>query len=184
MAKKRIEYADDDVSSVKKLLILRTPSLFVGLILGLIMSFVISGFESVIRENIALAFFLPLVVYLADAIGTQTQTIYIRDLKTGKADFKKYLIKESFLGFAWGIVFSLISSIVIYFWFNSIVLAFAVGLSMFCAILVAPLIALVVTRIVSFYREDPAIASGPIATVIRDVLSVVLYGIISSAIIL
>ena len=70
MNKKRIKYADDDISSVSLLFKLRTPSLLIGLFLGLVMSFITSRFEEALLENIALAFFLPLIVYLADAIGT------------------------------------------------------------------------------------------------------------------
>lgn len=184
MSKKRIQYADDDISPVGKLLRLRTPSLVIGLILGLVMSFITSGFEKVLNENIALAFFLPLIVYLADAIGTQTQTIYARDLKTGDASFKKYLIKETLLGALWGIAFSVVSALVIFLWFNSFELIFAVGLSMFCAIVTAPPIALFVTKIIYLHRDDPAVGSGPIATIIQDVISIVIYGFVASAILL
>jgi len=184
MTKKRIQYADDDVSPVSKLLRLRIPSLIIGLFLGLFLSFITSGFEEVLNKNIALAFFLPLIVYLAGAIGTQTETIYTRDLKSGKADFKKYLVKETLLGALLGFVLSVLSSLVIFFWFGSFKLILAVGISLFCAILTAPPIALFVTKIIYFYREDPAVGSGPIATIIQDVVSIVIYGFISSAILL
>jgi len=81
-------------------------------------------------------------------------------------------------------LFSLLSSFIIYFWSKSTTLVLAVGLSMFGAILVASPIALIVTKVVYFYREDPAIGSGPIATVITDVTSVVIYGFIATAILL
>ena len=184
MEKKRIQYAEDDFSSLKRLLRLRTPSLVIGLFIGLFLSFVTSGFEKVLQENIALAFFLPLIVYLADAIGTQTQTIYTRDLKTGHASFKKYMIKETFLGIIWGILFSILASLVIFVWFKSFELTLAVGLSMFGAIITAPPIAIIITRIIYFYKEDPAVGSGPLSTVIQDVVSVIIYGLIASAIIL
>lgn len=184
MRKKRIRYADDDITPVRVLFKLRTPSLVVGLVLGLVMSFITSRFEEALLENIALAFFLPLIVYLSDAIGTQTQTIYARDLRTGKASFKRYLIKETFLGIFWGLAFSIISSLVIFIWFKSITLTLTVGISTFFAVATAPLIALIITKAIYSYREDPAIGSGPIATVIQDVVSIVIYGYVASAIIL
>lgn len=182
--KSKIEYADDDISSISKLLRLRIPPLFIGLVLGLFMSFITSGFEQVILKNIALAFFLPLIVYFSDAVGTQTQLVYVRDLKTGNASFKRYIVKETFLGIFLGIFFSLLSSLVVYFWFNSYELTLAVGISMFCAIATAPILAMIITKITFYYKEDPAVDSGPISKVVQDVISVVIYGLISSAIIL
>jgi Mg/Co/Ni transporter MgtE len=39
-------------------------------------------YEETLNRNIALAFFIPGIVYLADAIGTQTETIVIRGINT------------------------------------------------------------------------------------------------------
>lgn len=182
--KKRRVYADDDTSSLNKLFKLRIYPLLIGLFLGLGISFVTSRFEEVLSRNIALAFFLPLIVYLADSIGNQTQTIYIRDLKTGKANFKTYLVKETLLGIIFGFIFSVISCVVIFFWFKSLLLTLSIGISIFIVISIAPVMALLVTKIVYYFREDPAVAAGPIGTVIRDIISVVIYGLISSLLIL
>ena len=76
-----LKYADDDNESVTTLFKLRAPSLLVGLFLGIGISFITSSFEEVLSRNIHVAFFLPFVVYMADAIGTQTEAIYPRDLK-------------------------------------------------------------------------------------------------------
>src|SRR3989344_3692812 len=103
-ARKPTEYVDDDVTPLKRILTLRFPPLILGLILGISLSFITSKFEEVIAKNIAIAFFIPFIVYLADAVGTQTQSIYIRDLRTGEANFKKYLIKESLLGLSIGLI--------------------------------------------------------------------------------
>jgi len=94
MKKDLIQYADDDIVPLKRLLGLRLPSLMIGLLLGIVLSFFASRFEAVLTKNIAVAFFIPFIVYMADAVGTQTQNIYSRDLKSGKANFKSYFLKE------------------------------------------------------------------------------------------
>ncbi len=184
MQKEKIQYAEDDTEPVRLLLRLRLPSLVVGLFLGVVLSFIVSRFEAVIAKNISVAFFIPFVVYLADAVGTQTQSIYTRDLKTGKAKFKKYLFKETVLGLALGIVFGLIVGAVVMAWFKSVDLALAVSLATLGAVASAPLVALVVTEIFQLEHEDPAVGAGPIATIIQDTVSVIIYGLIASAIIL
>jgi magnesium transporter len=37
-----------------------------------------SSFETVLSTHLALAFFVPALVYLADAIGTQTESVAVR----------------------------------------------------------------------------------------------------------
>ncbi|MFA5136079.1 MAG: magnesium transporter [Patescibacteria group bacterium] len=184
MSKEKIQYADDDHEPVALLLRLRLPSLLIGLSLGLGLSFVTSRFEDVLNKNIQVAFFIPFVVYLASAVGEQTQSIYARDLKSGKASFRKYLIKESFLGLILGLIFSLIILPIIMIWFGSSKLAYTVCFATFGAVATAPLIALLVTELLQLEHTDPAVGAGPLATVIQDTVSVVIYGFIASAILL
>ena len=184
MRKEKIILADDDTESTGFLFRFRTPSLFIGLILGIVLSFVASRFEDVLSKNVAVAFFIPLVVYLSDAVGTQTQNIYTRDLKSGRASFKNYLFKESILGVLFGLIFGGLVMPIILIWFKNWELAVTISLSLFCAIASAPLISLVVTEALQLEHKDPAVGAGPIATVIQDTVSVLIYGLIASAIIL
>ena len=184
MKKDCIEYVDDDVEPVRTILRLRAPALILGLVLGVALSFITSRFEEVLATDISVAFFIPFVVYIADAVGAQTQSIYGRDLKSGKAKFKDYLIKESALGIIFGLLFGSIIFPVVLFWFGSIELAFTVALSALCAISSAPILALTITQIFELLHKDPAASSGPIATVIQDATSILIYGLVASAIIL
>jgi magnesium transporter len=185
MAKrKQMLLVDDDLYTVRTLVWMRAPSLLIGLIMGFALSFATSRFEQVLEKNISVAFFIPFIVYMADAVGTQTQAIYTRDLSNGGAKFSTYLIKESGLGILMGIFFGCLTFIIVSFWFDSMVLASAVGLSAFCAIATAPVVAIVVTELLQLDHQDPAIGAGPIATVIQDTVSIVVYGAIATAIIL
>jgi len=180
----KIANADDDREPVSYLLNLRLPSLFIGLVLGMSLSFVTSRFEQVLAENVQVAYFIPFIVYLADAVGTQTQNIYTRDLRTGKASFKKYLLKESVLGIMLGLMFSLITIPITLVWFGSFKLAASVSIATFGAVSTAPLIALLITELLELEHTDPAVGAGPLATVIQDTVSVLIYGLAASAIIL
>src|SRR3989338_7240373 len=109
-------YADDDTESVRFLLRLRIPPLILGLFLGLGISILTSRFEEVLAANVHVAFFIPFIVYIAAAVGAQTQAIYSRDLKSRHAKLKNYLMKEPLLGLALGVIFGLISSLIINLW--------------------------------------------------------------------
>ncbi len=184
MNQAKIQYAEDDKEPVTLLLRLRVPSLVLGLLLGLFLSFITSKFEIVLAQNILFLFFIPFIVYLADAVGTQTQNIFVRDLKTGRSNFKIYLLKESFIGLAFALLFGLLTLFIVLFWLKSLQLALAVSLGIFGAVTSAPIIALTISQILQLEREDPAVWSGPITTVVQDTISVVIYGLIASAIFL
>ena len=182
--KKNIIYADDNIEPISVLLKIRLPSLLFGLVLGVFVSFVTSRFEQVLSQNVRVAFFLPFIMYMADAIATQTQSIYSRNLKSGKVKFYIYLIKELLLGSVIGIAFGIISGLVVLIWFADYRLALSVGLSMFSVVATAPTVALLITQVVQKLHKDPAAGAGPIDSVIQSMLSVTIYGTICSLIFL
>ena len=184
MRYRSIQYADDDTNTIARLLRLRIPSLAIGLFLGISLSFVTSRFEEVLSKNIQVAFFIPFIVYMADAVGTQTQSIYVRDLKTGHASFRKYLAKESCIGIILGAMTATVSGLVAVLWLHSMDVTFAISFSVFVAVAVSPIVSLVIAEILELEHSDPAVGAGPIATVIQDTLSVLIYGLIASAILL
>ena len=175
-----IMYADDDDVSILNLIKMRFPPLILGLLLGVILSIIASRFEDVLAKDIRVAFFIPFIVYMADAVGTQTQTIYSRDLRSGHTSFNKYLYKESILGLLLGLLSGTMSALVTFVWFRSAQLTLTVSLAMFISIALAPLIALLVTEVLQLEHKDPAVGAGPIATVIQDTLSVLIYGMVAS----
>lgn len=184
MSWKRIIYADDDTESVKKLVRLRLPSILIGLGLGIVLAVVFSRFEEVLSKDIRVAFFIPFVVYIAAAVGNQTQNIFSRDLRSRKTHLKNYIAKETGVGIILAAISGCLSAAASFIWFQDSMLTLVVGLSMFLAVVIAPYVALIVTELLQIEHLDPAVGSGPIATVIQDTLSVLIYGSIASLILL
>ena len=179
---KNRSYADDDTWSIRRLLGLRLPPLLLGLVLGVVLSFTTSRFADVLQADIRIAFFIPFIVYMADAVGSQTHSIYIRDLRTKNANFFHYLYKESVLGLLFGIICGVLSAVVTFVWLQSAQLTLAVSLATFAAITTSPIVALIVTELLQLEHTDPAVGAGPIAAVIQDGISVLLFGLIASVI--
>jgi magnesium transporter len=69
--------------SVGRRLAHRLPWLLVGLAGALAAAGLMSGFEDRLRTHVILALFIPGVVYLADAVGTQTEALIIRGSSIG-----------------------------------------------------------------------------------------------------
>ncbi len=182
MPQENIVYADDDKEKVGFLVKLRLPWLIVGLVGGIVASFLVSRFEGILSENISLAFFLPLIVYLSDAVGTQTQTIFVRNLAKGNAKFLTYLVKEFLIGIFLGLVFGVLMGILAKVWIGSTEIALSVGIALFVTVASAPIVALVVAEVIFKEHEDPAIGAGPFTTIIQDVISILVYFLVASLI--
>lgn len=168
-------YADDATEKVGLLLKLRLPWLVVGLLGGIVVSLVVSNFENIISKNIGLAYFVPIITYLSDAVGTQTETIYVRNLVKKQISFYTYLLKELSLGVALGLLFGLIIGLFAFFWLGSIKLALSVGLAMCINIIIAPLMALLIPEILFKEHTDPALGAGPFTTVVQYLISLLVY---------
>lgn len=176
--------ADDETEGVRLLFWQRLPWLLIGLIGGIAMTWMVARYESVITGEIRLAFFLPIIVYLSDAVGTQTETIVIRGLARHRPHLASYLLKESLLGFILGNIFGLLLGVFAYYWYHDTALALTVGLALFIDIMVATIIALLVPLTIYKGNRDPALGAGPITTIIQDFISVLVYFTVASAILL
>jgi magnesium transporter len=153
----------------------RLPWLILGLGGGILMGGIASVFERSLRVELSLSFFLPLVVYMSDAIGTQTETLTIRRMAARQLFFGKEIAQEATTGLIIGSIVGISSTLVLALWTGNFRVAVIVGLSVFSSAVTATIIASCLPWVVSVLKGDPAAASGPVATVIQDFLSVTIY---------
>jgi magnesium transporter len=179
-----LDLEDDATERVSLLLRHRLPWLVLGLLGGILVTYISSRFELVLEKNIHLAFFIPIIVYMADAVGTQTENVYVRNLGRGNVNFITYMIKESILGVMLGGIFGCIMGVISFLWFKETEVALTVGLAMFVTIAIAPIFALLVPAFFQREHTDPAITAGPFTTITQDVISLLLYLLIATIIIL
>jgi magnesium transporter len=157
----------------------RVPWLLVGLVGALLSADIVGAFEEQLREVVVLAFFIPGIVYLADAVGTQTETVVIRGLSVG-VGLRQMARPELLSGLLMGLVLSSVFFPMAFFRWGDSEVAIAVSLSLFVACSVATLIAMALPWAIQRFGKDPAFGSGPLATVIQDLLSILTYFVIAS----
>lgn len=162
----------------------RLPWLFVGLLGGIITTFTISKYEALLNADIRLAFFIPLIVYLSDAVGTQTETIYVRVLGQKKVNFAHYIAKETLVGMGLGVVFGLLLGVLATIWLHSLALGITIALTLLINQTLAPMLAVLIPNLLTKSHRDPALGAGPVATIIQDLLSVLIYFVIATIIML
>lgn len=165
-------------AGVFKMSRLRIPSLLVGLVGGLLATLIVKFFEGALEEHLVLAFFIPLIVYINNAVGTQTQTLFVRTLALEaleKTLLRKYVFRELMIGFMIGTVIALGILGIAWFWFKEPVVAFTIGLSILIGSTVATILGMAVPYLLYTMKKDPAISGGPFATILQDILSLVIY---------
>jgi magnesium transporter len=178
--------ANDATESTGLLLRLRLPVLVIGLIGGIGTSFLLSRYEDVLAQNVAIAFFVPLMVYIAGAMATQTETIYVRNLKkkNAKGLFWKYLFKEASLGAIIGVIFGTVTGVVSLIWLGQPKVSITISVAMALAIAAAPVVALCIANLLYRFHEDPAVGAGPFATLVGDVVTLLIYFAVASLVLL
>jgi len=153
----------------------RLPWLLVGLLGGMLATAAMAQFESTLQANVAVAFFIPALVYLADAIGTQSEAIAVRGLSLTRSGIGHLLAGELRTGMLIGASLALISYLPIVFAFGDSRLATAVCSAIFFAGSIASAIGLLFPWLLARLGRDPAYGSGPVATVVQDILSLLVY---------
>jgi magnesium transporter len=155
--------------------IFRLPWLLAGMAGSAVATAVMAGYEKTLEANIEIAFFVPAIVYLADAVGTQSEAVAVRGLSLSSAKIVRLVLGEIGTGIIIGAVLAGLAFVGVWLGFGSARLAVAVALAIMAAGTVATFVGSFVPWVFGQLGYDPAYGSGPIGTVIQDVLSLVLY---------
>jgi magnesium transporter len=160
----------------------RLPWLLVGLAGAFVAADIVGSFEGQLEDQVMLAFFVPGVVYLADAVGTQTEALVIRGLSVG-VSIKRVVRRELLTGLLIGIALALAFFPIAVWRWGATDLALAVALALLAACATATVVAMVLPWVLYRLGRDPAFGSGPLATVIQDLLSILIYFTIAVALV-
>lgn len=153
----------------------RLPWLLVGLAGSALATFVMARFEAALEARVALAFFVPGIVYLADAIGTQTEAIVVRGLSLSHWPLRTLLGHELRAGALIGFVLGALVLPAVWLTFGDFRLALVVASALLAAGTAASTLGLLLPWVLARLGTDPAFGSGPVATVLQDVLSLLIY---------
>jgi magnesium transporter len=134
----------------------------------------VGGFEEMLQAHISLAFFMPGVVYLADAVGTQTETVVVRGLSVG-VPMRQMGRNEAFTGFVAGLILALCFLPIGLLLAGGGAVAMSVAIALLAACVIATGIGLILPRLLQRAGWDPAFGTGPLSTVLQDFFSIAVY---------
>jgi len=159
---------------------MRFPWLFASWAGGILAAFIIGIFDDILQSTIVLAAFIPVIIGMGGNIGTQSSTIIVRGLATGRVGLEnsvKILLKEIRVGLILGVLYGILLGIFAIFQFLDVspLLGLVVGLSICASMIIAATIGSLVPLILNRFDIDPAVATGPFVTTAIDILGVALY---------
>mgnify|MGYP001133004797 FL=1 len=163
----------------------RLPWLLIGILGGIGNSLILGNFEQGFATNPAMALFIPMIGGTGGNVGIQSSAIVVQGLANGSLDLKdtgKQLFKEVGVGVVNGLIISLIV-----FLYNVFSLSpwnpttLAVSLSLMAVVLFASIFGTFVPLTLERFKIDPALATGPFISITNDIIGMLIYMLISAA---
>ncbi|MES2568909.1 MAG: magnesium transporter [Verrucomicrobiota bacterium] len=135
-------------------------------------------FEETLSRALVVAFFLALVLALAESVSIQSMTLTLQVLRTTHVTLrwfgrsaKRELLSALLLGTGCGMLVFLI----VWLWRRSFDSAAVIGMSVAGSVVIACLAGLGIPSLLHAFKWDPKIAAGPITLAITDVATLLLY---------
>ncbi|XKH60174.1 magnesium transporter [Halomonas sediminis] len=144
----------------------------------------IAYFEETIAAQVALVFFLPLLIGSGGNAGAQAATLMVRGMATGDVgikDWGKLLGRELLVAGSLGITMA-IAVTPIGIMRGGDAVAVVVALSMVIIVLFGSLLGMCLPFVLERFKVDPATASAPLVTTLIDASGVLIYFSIATAI--
>ena len=168
------EITDGVITKTKR----RFNWLLLNLFTAFLATYCISLFGATIEQMVVLAFLMPIVASMGGNAGMQTLAVTVRSLATQdltKNNFTNNIFKEFNIGVLNGIIFAIISSIIVQIWFEDFQLSLIISISMVLTMIVAGLFGILVPVTLKKMNIDPAISSSVFVTTITDVIGFVSF---------
>jgi len=167
-----------ETKSVVKSIRTRLPWLFASWMGGIMAFFIIGQFEYALNKLAYLAAFIPVIMGMGGNVGTQSSTIVVRGIATGRInirDLYSVVSKELAIGLSLGLFYGFLLGSVAVGIYSVVMLGFVVGLAVMSSMSIAALVGSFVPMVFARFNIDPAIATGPFVTTAIDILSVYFY---------
>ena len=155
----------------------RAPWLFASCIGGVFSVLIISHFHKELEKVIILAAFIPIVVGMGGNIATQSSTIIVRGIATGRINLQeisKVIYKELRVGTILGTLYGCLIGGVAFLGYPEVAkLGLVIGLSVVFVMIIAVTVGSIVPLTLKKLNIDAAIATGPFVTTAIDILGVI-----------
>ena len=153
----------------------RAPWILLAVAAGILMVWIGRAFEEQLTDRIELVFFVPMIVYMSDIIGTETLALVVRSLAVDHMHVRRIFLKELMVGLCLGATGGIPMGLIAFAWFGEWQLALTVAAAMIANGAVAVLLGILIPVGFSKLGRDPAIGTEEIGTALSDIVSILIY---------
>lgn len=146
---------------------------------------IITNYENAFAAIPILVAFIPMIMDTGGNCGSQSSTLIIRGLATDELELKdvfKIFWKEIRIAVVVGITLTIVNGLRIFVQYKNLQLAITVGLSITVTVILSKSIGCLLPLLAKKLKLDPAIMAAPLITTIVDILSILVYFQIATAI--
>ena len=164
----------------------RLPWMLLNLGALFVAAWVIGMFERTLEQLVALAFFMPVVAGMGGNSGIQSLTVITRSIALGEIEFSsgiRTVGKELGVAIAIGAVAGAVAAGLAYLWQGSPMLGAVLFIAMSVTVSIAGALGAAVPLVLKALGQDPALGSGVIVTTLTDVVGLVTFLGIGTALI-
>jgi magnesium transporter len=156
----------------------RLPWLLATIGSGTICALLASAYELTLAKSLVLAFFLTLVLGLAESVSIQSMTMTIQALRGTQPTMRWYLRafrREAGTAIMLGVACGTVVGLIVWLWRGAGLAGFAIGTSVVLALCAACFFGLSVPALLHALRLDPKIAAGPVTLAFTDTFTLLFY---------
>jgi len=174
---------DPFAKNIVNKIIARAPWLLTTFVGGLVSAWILQAFKFTVAEFTTVIMFIPFVLGLAGNVGIQGGTVIVRGLATGDIqmdNIKTVVLSEIQVGLINGAIFGALCGLVVtiinrFYIHSPALLGMTVGLGIIFAVAMASILGSLTPFFLYKMKIDPAISTGPMVTVINDILGLFIY---------
>ena len=160
------------------------PWLLIGMIGGIGNSLILGNFEGNFAVNPKMALFIPLIGGTGGNVGIQSSAIVVQGLANNslkEGNILPQILKESVVSLINASIISLVVFIYNFFMLGDRGITASVSLSLFAVVMFASVFGTLVPMTLDKLKIDPALATGPFITITNDIIGMMIYMFITSA---
>lgn len=156
----------------------RAPWLTCNLTAGILAAILSGLYEKELKGVVALAFFIPVVLNLAESVSSQSVSLSLQWLHGSPprgSDLLAKLRSELATGFLLGLASGSVLALVALVWPGQIVVALCLAGGVAGGVAGAAVLGLGIPILLHWLRLEPRVAAGPIALAGADLMTILLY---------
>ena len=157
---------------------IRLPWLLTNLLGGIATGYLMWLFKATLHQVLALITFIPVITGMGGNVGTQSSSITVRGLATGRItleNVRRSIWREAKIGITMGIICGLVVGLIALAWHHQPLIGLVVAIAMSASMTIAATMGVLVPTVFQRLKIDPAIASGPFVTTSNDIIGILVY---------